>query len=432
MRGPHDVGGDQVDHGKLELAERDLEHWETQTDVIFCALSAKKFMGVDQLRRTIEALPAQSYAELSYYGKWAAACITGLKENGLISEDDIHDALGPEDSTDTVLFRTSDCVRVKEESHGGLRWRKPHLRVPGYIFGCTGVIERVCGVFPNPEASAFGSTAMQPLYRVRFNMRNVWRMYEGGEMDSCDVEVYQSWLEPACGPEGAADNTRANKRARTQDPHHGHSHGHEDHTHLERSAVEQAAVDKEGEEGASQRIASALYRIVTAKSLMTTEEITTTVESIQNAGLSLSGPKIVARAWTDNSFRELLLKDASAACTQLGVTAANNTATTVLTVVANTPTVHNLVVCTLCSCYPRSILGMSPDWYKSRSYRSRAVLQPRAVLKEFGTDLPVSTEIRVHDSTADLRYLVLPMRPEGTTDWTEEDLQTLVSRNSMI
>ena len=101
-------------------------------------------------------------------------------------------------------------------------------------------------------------------------------------------------------------------------------------------------------------------------------------------------------------------------------------------VVENTPKVHNLIVCTLCSCYPRSLLGLPPDWYKSREYRSRAVREPRAVLREFGTNLPVDMEVRVHDSTADLRYLVLPLRPEGTQHLTEDELAALVKRDSMI
>jgi nitrile hydratase len=144
------------------------------------------------------------------------------------------------------------------------------------------------------------------------------------------------------------------------------------------------------------------------------------------------GPKLVARAWSDPAFKDLLLRDASAACASLGIDASNTTAKTVLTVVENTEAVHNLVVCTLCSCYPRSILGLSPDWYKSRSYRARAVLEPRAVLAEFGTEVPADCRVAVHDSTADLRYFVLPQRPRGTEGWSVDALARLVTRDSMI
>ena len=127
-----------------------------------------------------------------------------------------------------------------------------------------------------------------------------------------------------------------------------------------------------------------------------------------------------------------MLDDANAAVAELGISASNNTASTKLTVVENTDDVHNLIVCTLCSCYPRSILGMSPGWYKSRSFRSRAVREPRKVLAEFGTALDDSVRVRVHDSTADLRYMVLPARPAGTEGWSEEQLTSLVERDHML
>ncbi|MEL7466929.1 MAG: nitrile hydratase subunit alpha [Pseudomonadota bacterium] len=140
------------------------------------------------------------------------------------------------------------------------------------------------------------------------------------------------------------------------------------------------------------------------------------------------GAKVVARAWTDPAFKARLLADGSAACEEMGfpVDAMK------LVVVENTPGVHNVVVCTLCSCYPRNILGLPPEWYKTRAYRSRTVKEPRKVLSEFGLELPDSTQIRVHDSTADMRYLVLPARPDATDTWDEDKLASIVSRDSMI
>jgi len=137
---------------------------------------------------------------------------------------------------------------------------------------------------------------------------------------------------------------------------------------------------------------------------------------------------VVARAWVDPAFKARLLADGTAACLELGI----DIRPTRLVAVENTPEVHNLIVCTLCSCYPRLLLGLPPDWYKSRAYRARAVREPRAVLAEFGTELPDGVTVRVHDSTADMRYLVIPMRPPGTEQLGEAELAALVTRDSMI
>jgi len=141
------------------------------------------------------------------------------------------------------------------------------------------------------------------------------------------------------------------------------------------------------------------------------------------------GARVVARAWTDPAFKTRLLADGTAAISEFGY---QGHATGHLVAVENTDKVHNLVVCTLCSCYPFSLLGMSPGWYKSQEYRARAVRDPRGVLKEFGIDLSDDTEVRVWDSTAELRYLVVPQRPAGTANLSEDDLAALVTRNSMI
>jgi Nitrile hydratase, alpha chain len=140
------------------------------------------------------------------------------------------------------------------------------------------------------------------------------------------------------------------------------------------------------------------------------------------------GAKVVSAAWSNPDFRAQLLSDGNAAVESLGL----DRGPYKLVVVENTPLVHNVIVCTLCSCYPRWLLGLPPDWYKSRNYRSRMVREPRAVLREFGLELPDEVTVRVHDSTADMRYLVLPMRPAGTAGWGEEQLATLVSRDTMV
>lgn len=142
-----------------------------------------------------------------------------------------------------------------------------------------------------------------------------------------------------------------------------------------------------------------------------------------------NGARVVARAWVDPAYRRRLLDDGTAAIAELGYTGRQGED---MVVVENTPKVHNLVVCTLCSCYPWPVLGLPPVWYKSAAYRARAVIDPRGVLREFGLELPEDVEVRVWDSTAEVRYLVLPERPEGTEGWTEEELAAIVTRDAMV
>ena len=170
-----------------------------------------------------------------------------------------------------------------------------------------------------------------------------------------------------------------------------------------------------------------LRELLVEKGVLTEAQIQATVEDMRSRTPE-RGAKVVARAWVDPQFKARLLADGPGACESLGIDVPKLR----LLVLENTPTVHNAVVCTLCSCYPRMLLGIPPEWYKSRNYRSRMVREPRAVLAEFGLELPLETEIRVHDSTADMRYLVLPMRPGGTEDWSEERLASIVSRDCMI
>ena len=172
----------------------------------------------------------------------------------------------------------------------------------------------------------------------------------------------------------------------------------------------------------------AVRELLVEKGILTAAEIREAVERMDARGPHL-GARAVARAWIDPAFKARLLEDGTAACEEIGV---HMDQATRLIVVENTPSEHNLVVCTLCSCYPRMVLGIPPDWYKSRAYRSRAVNEPRAVLAEFGTRLPDDMAVRVHDSTADMRYLVLPMRPAGTEGLDEARLAALVTRDAMI
>ena len=172
---------------------------------------------------------------------------------------------------------------------------------------------------------------------------------------------------------------------------------------------------------------AAVRELLIEKEILTAEDIRHAIEDMDSRTPE-HGAEVVARAWVDPEFKRRLLENAPAAVSELDI----DLGPLNLVVVENTPEAHNLIVCTLCSCYPRFLLGLPPDWYKSREYRSRSVREPRAVLREFGTVIPDNVPVRVHDSTADLRYLVLPQRPEGMDDCSEQELAALVGRDAMI
>lgn len=173
----------------------------------------------------------------------------------------------------------------------------------------------------------------------------------------------------------------------------------------------------------------ALESLLVEKGLVDPAAIDALIDTYENRVGPRNGARVVARAWSDPTFKQWLLKDAAAAVSSMGYTGRQGEH---MKVVENTPKIHNLVVCTLCSCYPWTVLGLPPVWYKSAPYRARAVADPRGVLKEFGTELGEDIEIRVWDSTSEMRFLVLPMRPEGTESWSEQELAELVTRNAMI
>jgi nitrile hydratase len=170
-----------------------------------------------------------------------------------------------------------------------------------------------------------------------------------------------------------------------------------------------------------------LRELLVEKGVLTSEQIQAEVENMRSRTPE-RGAKVVARAWMDESFKQRLLENGTRACEELGL----DVPALKLVAVENSAQVHNAIVCTLCSCYPRMLLGIPPDWYKSRNYRSRMVREPRAVLAEFGLQLNESVQVRVHDSTADMRYIVLPMRPAGTDGWDEARLASIVTRDCMI
>jgi nitrile hydratase alpha subunit len=198
-----------------------------------------------------------------------------------------------------------------------------------------------------------------------------------------------------------------------------HSDRH-DHSHTE--------VSPAGRRGYYEIMETAIRELLVERKLIGPDEIRRQIEVLDSRTPAL-GAKVVARAWVDAAFRARLLADGRSACEELAISFYDSTG---LIVLENTEEVHNLIVCTLCSCYPRPVLGLPPDWYKLKPYRARAVSEPRAVLAEFGTVIPDDVEVRVSDSTAMVRYLVLPMRPDGTEHYSEEQLAALVTRDTMI
>ena len=194
----------------------------------------------------------------------------------------------------------------------------------------------------------------------------------------------------------------------------------EDHDHM-------PPPDSDGPLTYHQGLALALENLLMDKGVFSANEMRTAIEEI-DASSPADGAKLVARAWVDEEFKALLLGDANAAAAEFGIDGGD----VPVVVMENTLEIHNLIVCTLCSCYPRRLIGLPPDWYKFQNYRRRAVREPRAVIAEFGTVLADGVEVRVHDSTADLRYMVLPMRPAGTAGMDEEALAALVTRDCLV
>ena len=208
-----------------------------------------------------------------------------------------------------------------------------------------------------------------------------------------------------------------------QSEHHDHDHAH-DHDHDDHAPINE---HDNGPPSEYEIMSRAMQELLEQKGLLTAAQVAKRMELFDEE-FPYHGAQVVARAWVDPAFKQRLLADGRAACAEMGTMLEAER----LIAVENTPEVHNVIVCTLCSCYPRALLGMPPTWYTSRNYRSRVVFEPRAVLKEFGTALPDNVTVRVHDSNADMRYLVVPMRPQGTDGWNEEQLAQILSRDMLV
>lgn len=211
------------------------------------------------------------------------------------------------------------------------------------------------------------------------------------------------------------------------DHEHGHSHDH-DHAHdHDHDTSHPLAPEDNSPPARYELMIMAIRDLMVEKNLITAEQVRKGFETL-DSWQPARGAQIVARAWTDPAYKARLLADGNEAIADFGI----NMGGAKLTVVENTDSVQNVIVCTLCSCYPRAVLGLPPDWYRSKAYRARIVVEPRAVVKELGLEIPYDVTIRVHDSLADLRYLVIPRRPAGTDGWNEAQLAAIVTRDCMV
>ena len=442
--GHHDLGGMAGLMNAPVPPDEPLAAWELEAHALYACLAKNGVFSTDEARRTIEAFPAKAYSDWGYYEKFSAASSLLLREKGRIAPGELEECLyGELVETAASSFESGEQVRVRAENSHRTTWRRPHLRTPGYLFGATGVVERFCGDFADPSLLAYGITCAPtlPLYRVSFRLGELWSEVETDEADtSITVDLYSSWLERCDAASPTGDVCHDEERVTINAPgyHHSHAHSHEHdhehgHEHGTRQQIERAACEAEGPPRPGSAVHEALKRLVLDKKLVSAEQLRQTADGLECAGQTLPGATLIAAAWVDDAFKQRLLSDANTAAAECGVVASNPNAPTKLVVVENDAATHNLIVCTLCSCYPASLLGPSPLWYRSSAYRARAVRRPRRMLEEeFGLTLDPQTRLAVHDSTADLRFIVLPRRPPHTDGWTQAELRGLVTRDAML
>lgn len=431
--GNHDVGGSTAALEGLEKDKIDMpsKFWELQAHALLALLATKKLIVVSELRRGVENLPKQIYDSAPYFGKWTRSFINILLEKGVITDTEIEQYFAKNGlSSDfskplETPFKSNDKVLVKHEDFSKF-WIRPHLRTPGYIHGCVGTVETLIGLFDAPNLSGFWNRTVskQRLYRVSFKQIDIWPHYDGNPSDEISIELFEPWLDKHDQDNEKTTNSKLgpqeSKKAKLS-----HSHG-------SRSKTEQDAIEIDGEVSIDEHLTTGLVELLNAKQIITIQEVNEAIEANKIKGSISNGAKIVIKAWKDESFRNALKKDANEALKTIGLSGSNAHATTKLVCVFNTKDEHHVIVCTLCSCYPSTLLGGSPAWYKSRSYRSRVVVEPRKVLAAFGTTIDQNIKVIVHDSTADCRYMVIPLAPNNLNAMSDADLESLITRDHLI
>ena len=360
-------------------------------------------------------MPPDEYLEASYYERWLCGLERRLELAGTLTPGDVagrarargrgrvHARRATRISTERVLavqrsgqpvaaaasprFAPGERVRVRRMRPEG------HTRCPRYVRGAAGVVERVHGDDLLADAIARGrDEPVEALYAVRFR--------------SDDLFGPATSRPSACSSTSRSPISRSPLDERSRETRHHPRPVSE--LELRTRALESLLVER---------------------GLISTDAVDAVVEYYEHDVGPQNGARVIARAWVDPAYRERLLRDGSGAIGELGYGGVEGGH---MVVVENTPDVHNVIVCTLCSCYPWPVLGLPPTWYKSEAYRARVVAEPRSVLSELGLELAPEVELRVWDSSAEIRYLVLPQRPEGTDGLGEEQLAALVTRDSMI
>lgn len=307
-------------------------------------------------------------------------------------------------------FTIGDKVQIRHACPPG------HVRTPYFIRGKIGEIIRILGEFANPEELAYGRDGkpFQPIYSIKFLQDDLWSNYSGQLKDTAIVEVRENWLEK---------QNAYRKISRTND--HGLKHIHSDydfmHKHQRLFDTDDITLTRH------MVMTKAVEQLLIEKDLFSADELREMIEKIDTQS-PIEGARMVARAWIDPDFKARMLKDVNATAKEMDIDAGPIQ----ILAVENTAVLHNAIVCTLCSCYPKFLIGLPPDWYKSRHYRSRMIIEPRVVLAEFGTKISDNVEVRVYDSTTEIRYMVLPMPPENIGELNEETLSSIVTRDSMI
>ena len=459
--GNADVGGNkQYELNKLNRDHKTLQYWERQVDALEYVLLRKKIMNAHQLRKGIESLPPKSYINITYYEKWMYSILTTLLSKGYYTEKELQSKYikymqtnakyneNNNNPSNKPRFNIGDTVKVRDIFDTEIAnkiWRislkipeKQHIRTPGYIQNKVGIIESYVGSYKNAELSSIDIPHQKcNLYRVRFKQNEIWKDSNNSrfnENDTIDVELMEHWLQ----------------KSEIQDHDHDHDHksdpdGLKTQNNKNREIVEKNAIDIEPTVSIYQILSRCVIELLVEKKVITMNEIRKQIESVDNSMYDNLGARIVVKIWRNPEWKKKLMsmdnttpnKNPYKLIRQEFKEIPEDYYETNLRIVENTKNIHNVVVCTLCSCYPRQILGIPPAWYKSLKYRSEIVYRPRELLmEEFGTVIPEDVMLRVHDSTSDLRYIVLPdpviQIGENWERLGDDELVNRVTRDMMI
>ena len=307
-------------------------------------------------------------------------------------------------------FKIGESVKIRNSDLPG------HIRTPYFIRGKIGKIIRILGAYANPEELAYGRNGkpIKPVYSVKFLQIDLWTEYAGQLMDTAVVEVMENWLEEKKVIQNS--NDKNDQKFANKNSNHNLSKINSISSTKNESNLTEHMV-----------MAEAIEELLIEKEIFSSKDMHKMLKKIK-LQRPVQGARLVARAWKDTNFKDLFLKDVNLAAREIGIDAGPIK----ILAIENTSILHNTIVCTLCSCYPKFLIGLPPDWYKSREYRSRMISEPRIVLAEFGTIISDNVELRVYDSTAELRYMVLPMPPKNIEELNEAQLTELVTRDLMI